>query len=180
MKYPGAKTNSGITQWLINNIPFHSRYFELFAGTAALYRAKRPANENILTDLSEKMVQYLISRNRTNNTLILQADALDILKKLQLTRKDFIYLNPPYPAAARRSGKSYYKHEMLDDSDHVQLLSSMLEADANIMISTRQNDLYEIYLKDWRKEYFDTIDRCGKVMEIIYMNYPPPGYPASV
>jgi hypothetical protein len=76
--------------------------------------------------------------------------------------------------AARRSPARLYKHEM-NDKQHVKLLKTMLPIDANIMISTRQNDLYDEHLKDWRKETFNTLTHRGRpATEIIYMNYPPP------
>lgn len=57
-KYPGAKTGSGMIQFLINHIPHHTRYFELFAGTAALYLAKKPAAiKNVLTDIDIRVVK---------------------------------------------------------------------------------------------------------------------------
>lgn len=191
--YPGAKSGTGIIQWLINNIPFHDRYFELFAGSAQLYYAKQPAETSILNDLDLKVCK---SYPGTNHTYIFNNSATDLLKKpdyptrvrvkgdifvygleylfKNLSRADFIYLDPPYPFSSRRSGKKYYQHEMTD-SDHVQLLTAIRAVDANIMISTRQNDLYDQYLHDWRKASFETMDRAGRCTEIIYMNYPVPG-----
>jgi len=58
--YPGAKRNSGILQFLINNIPEHTRYIEGFAGSAQLYFAKKPAIEgNCLIEIDEITFQQL-------------------------------------------------------------------------------------------------------------------------
>jgi 3'-phosphoadenosine 5'-phosphosulfate sulfotransferase (PAPS reductase)/FAD synthetase/16S rRNA G966 N2-methylase RsmD len=173
MQYPGKKANTGIVQFLINNTPFHTRYFELFAGTGHLYFSKLPAAESLLCDMNADQVAYLISNNRSNNTLILQTNALHLIDTTDFTRSDFLYLDPPYPFLSRRAGRKYYRHEMTDD-DHVQLLTAVRTMDANIMISTRQNELYELHLSDWRKKSFSTMDRAGKVEEIIYMNYQDP------
>lgn len=173
MQYPGKKSNSGIVQFIINNIPLHTRYFELFAGTGNIHFSKRPADENILSDFDVKQVRYLIDNNRSNNTLVIQKTFQDLIAKTVFTGSDFLYLDPPYPLSSRRNAKKYYRHEMTDE-DHVQLLKTVLAMDANIMISTRQNELYELHLKSWRKKLFKTVDRAGACEEIIYMNYPEP------
>lgn len=174
-RYPGAKTNSGIIQFLINNIPYHKRYFELFAGTARLFFEKQPAIDgNFLTDLNQDIVNYLTG-NVPAGTFVLKCSALDLIDQNIFTRSDFIYLDPPYPAKARRNGKAYYKHELITETDHVQLLTAIQAKEANVMISTRQNDLYDNMLSTWRKEVFNTVDRKGAVQEIVYCNYPVPG-----
>lgn len=173
MKYTGAKNNSGILQFFINNIPAHERYFELFAGTAALYYAKKPAKYNVLNDLNPKMVAYHKGRSATN-TFVKQADTLLLVDIFDYTREDFIYLDPPYLLADRRSGKALYKYEMMGEDDHVQLLTAALQLDANIMISCRQNELYESILAGWRRKEFKTVDRGGPCVEVIYMNYQEP------
>ncbi len=89
---------------------------------------------------------------------------------------DFMYLDPPYPEISRRSGKKYYKYEMLTIEEHTNFLNLCRMINANIMISTRQNYLYDLLLSDWRKKEFETVDRQGKVIEVIYMNYPEPDY----
>ena len=176
--YPGAKSNSGIREWMINNIPVHNAYHELCAGSAKLYYAKRPAKWNFLNDANPMVAAYLqanplpgIFTRVTNQNLLLPGDANPLRRAVA---GDFVYLDPPYPTGARRSNRRLYQVEMLSDDDHVQLLSSIRSSKANIMISTRQNDLYEQLLGDWRKAEFATVDRGGATVEVIYMNYPEP------
>lgn len=186
--YPGAKTNSGILQFLINRIPHHERYFELFAGSASLYFAKKLALQNVIMDRDEEVYRalgtklsegypykYIHETPASSTTELSCRDAQQWLwdNTDELRWPDFIYLDPPYPFLSRRSGKSYYRHEMTND-DHVQLLTTIRTVKAKIMISTRQNDLYDEYLYDWRKDVFKTVDRAGRAEEIIYMNYPVP------
>jgi hypothetical protein len=41
--YPGGKRGAGVWQTLLNLIPPHRRWFELFAGGAGLWQRKAPA-----------------------------------------------------------------------------------------------------------------------------------------
>lgn len=178
--YPGAKTNSGIIQFLINNIPVHDRYFELFAGSAQLFRTKRPANVSYLNDVDIDVTRALFNefgediRNEFNSISF-----VDFVLKYKDNERDFnrdcfLYLDPPYPECSRRNGRKYYKYEMLDNKAHITFLTLCKTIDANIMISTRENDLYDEHLPGWRKKVFNTVDRVGPVQEVIYMNYPEP------
>lgn len=175
-RYPGAKTNSGIIQFLINRIPYHTRYCELFAGSAQLCKHKKPAAiKNVLCDIDDRVAKQL-QMQMGDRVDVYRFAALDFIAQAGMksfTRSDFMYLDPPYPFISRRNGKKYYRYEMSDD-DHVQLLTTVLQLDANIIISTRQNDMYDKYLQLWRKETFETVDRQGAVTEVVYMNYQQP------
>lgn len=52
MAYPGGKAGSGVFHKLINLMPPHERYVELFLGGGAVLRNKRPAAESLGVDLS--------------------------------------------------------------------------------------------------------------------------------
>lgn len=59
-----------------------------------------------------------------------------------------IYLDPPYVWSRR--GRKQYRYEM-SDSDHEELLDTSIHSKAKIMLSGYDCELYEKYLKDWRK-----------------------------
>jgi DNA adenine methylase len=59
-----------------------------------------------------------------------------------------IYLDPPYVWSTR--GRKQYRHEM-SDQDHEELLETVISSKAKIMISGYDCELYEKYLKGWRK-----------------------------
>ena len=81
----------------------------------------------------------------------------------------FMYLDPPYLLSAR-SGKQY-RHEMTD-ADHEELLATIIKSRAKIMISGYESDLYNDYLKGWKKEYFQSsAEYHGTRQEVIWMNY---------
>ena len=177
--YIGSKAAHGLLQFIINNIPLHDDYYELFAGSAAVFFNKRPANNHLIMEKDYNQYMALYKKMTTGPHPVKDCAIKYLKSRLQakklnedrgFTRNDFIYLDPPYPMAARSNGKAYYNHEMTDD-DHVQLLSTIVDLDANIMISTRQNDLYNKHLKSWNKKEFLVASRTGAVNEIIYMNY---------
>ena len=134
--YPGAKNGSGIIPWLINNIPYHEVYGEYCAGSGALYFAKKTAKCNILNDINPKVVQSLLSKidSSRSNTAVYNLPVLQMLADYQYCTDDFIYLDPPYHKDDRRSGAEIYDFEMMQDDDHIQLLTAILASTANIMI----------------------------------------------
>lgn len=81
----------------------------------------------------------------------------------------FMYLDPPYLLSARH-GKQYI-HEMTED-DHVELLQTILDNKAKIMISGYKSDLYEQYLSKWNKvELKSCAAYSGERTEVLWMNY---------
>lgn len=61
MRYPGGKNGSGVYQRLISMMPPHDVYIELFAGSAAILRRKRPAALSYAFDLNPKTLVDLAS-----------------------------------------------------------------------------------------------------------------------
>lgn len=171
--YPGAKTNSGILQFLINNIPAHSTYIEACAGSAQLYLAKLPAARNYLCDVDPITLADLRPL-QSASTILQEQSVVATLEKYGYDAGTFIYIDPPYPKDARRAGRAYYRHEMLADESHLQVLTAAQNLRAACMISTRCNRLYSQALKGWRCCSFSTVGHRGPVEELIYMNYPPP------
>lgn len=81
----------------------------------------------------------------------------------------FMYLDPPY-ILGTRTGKQY-KHEMTDQ-DHEDMLKLLRKSKAKIMLSGYESDLYNEYLSDWRKEYFQSCaEHNGTRQEVVWMNY---------
>ncbi len=81
----------------------------------------------------------------------------------------FMYLDPPYLLDVR-SGKQY-KHEMME-GDHEELLKTVLQSRAKIMISGYESEMYSDYLHGWRKESFASHAEGGRPrQETVWMNY---------
>ena len=85
----------------------------------------------------------------------------------------FMYLDPPYLLGTR--ARKQYKHEMTDE-DHEEILQVILRSKAKIMISGYESELYETYLKDWKRmEFRGAAEHGGTRKEIVWTNYRPGG-----
>lgn len=94
--------------------------------------------------------------------------ALEVIERFNYDNV-FMYIDPPY-LLGTRTGKSYM-HEMSDE-DHVKLLETLLQSKAKVMISGYESDMYNDYLKGWKKHYLKSCAEHGKPRtEVIWMNY---------
>lgn len=175
--YTGHKNIAGVFQKIINNIPAHKVYCELFAGSASvLSLITVPADRIILNDLDPFVSNKLISR--FPNTLIYSINAIDFLKKGSYNIYNnpyndfFFFLDPPY-LHSTRTNKELYRYEM-SDSDHVQLLNVVLQSSCNVMIIHPKCKLYDTMLKDWRKVEIKIRYHRKTSIEYLYMNYEAP------
>jgi DNA adenine methylase len=96
-------------------------------------------------------------------------NALDLISKYNRSNV-LMYLDPPYLPSTRRR-KKIYNHEM-SASDHKILLELVTHSNAMIIISGYENDLYDVYLSDWKTDRKIAIDEGGnRRIECIWYNY---------
>jgi len=94
--------------------------------------------------------------------------ALEVIKRFDYENV-FMYIDPPY-LLGTRTGKQY-THEMTD-ADHEELLRTLLQSKAKVMISGYESDMYNNYLRDWNKVSFNCCAEHGKPRtEVVWMNY---------
>lgn len=181
--YFGGKEGAGVYQQIINLIRPHDVYMELFAGNAAVFRHKKPANHsNVIMDLDEQLIatyKDLVpgsTHRHFKKVMYVHADAINFLKNYQFCfpHKYAIYLDPPYPLSSRKSDRDRYKFEMTDEQ-HIELLEIVLALPGHIdvLISTYQNQIYEKYLASWHLTTFQSRTRQGTATEYLYTNYTP-------
>lgn len=173
MSYPGGKNGPGVYQWIINQQPPHERYFELFLGSGAVLRHKRPASMSYGADLD--LHPY---KRHTNvpvpNLRLAEMDAFAVLEQNTFYNSDLIYLDPPYLRHTRNAQRDLYTHE-LDYAQHERLLEIVLNLDAMVQLSGYYSDPYAERLAGWRCVTFQTMTRGGKpATECLWMNYPAP------
>lgn len=103
--------------------------------------------------------------------------AIEVINRFNF-RNVFMYIDPPYPLGTRTAKQ--YKHEMTDE-DHEELLSTLVKSKAKIMISSYDNDMYNEYLKEWDKIYFESNAEYGlRRKEAIWMNFEAPYQQLSI
>ncbi len=174
-RYFGAKFGGGMYQNIINLIPPHKAYFELFGGSLAVFRNKKPALYSHLNDLSSTITPVYLKHFNLPNIKISNLSAIPILQELESLLDpidSFIYLDPPYIKATRRS-IGQYSHEMSDD-DHRVLLDIINHFRCNVMISHYPNHLYDLALANWNTKSFKVMTRHGWQTEKVYFNYEVP------
>ena len=174
MHYPGGKNCAGTYQTIINQIPPHAVFIELFAGSAAITRHKRPAAETILVDRDPEALEMLRGHCPPGTSLD-NADALEVLRALiyreerTLSANTFIYADPPYMHARCR-----YRYEF-NAVGHAELLKLLNLCPCMVMISGYRSSLYNDLVGDWRRLDYSQITRGGvKAIESLWMNYPRP------
>lgn len=177
--YPGGKNGSGVYQTIINLMPPHRVYMELFLGAGSIMRHKKPAKINIGVDMDEIAVQSFSSRTVKNDGAgsesftIKNDDAFRILREYDFKGDEFVYLDPPY-LHETRSKKKLYNHE-LSDKDHIKLLGLIKDLPCMVMISGYWSELYSSMLSDWNTETFQAMTRGGKpATEWLWYNYQEP------
>ena len=169
--YKGHKGIPGVYQKIINHIPKHSKYIELFAGSAAIYSLMTvPVRTVILNDINPEVYSNLTVRYP--GTIVTNENAIRILQSNLniLAKETFIFLDPPYLHSTRPNGTNLYDFEMTD-SDHVQLLTAALQMNCFIMIIHPKCELYDTYLKDWYKIEVKIRYNNKTSIECLYMNY---------
>lgn len=171
--YRGNKSVNGLYQFIINQIPPHEIYYELFLGSGAILRHKKQAGITYGIDCNRSVIDTW-KESAPKWVTIKQDNALKIIPSIPKNSPSvFVYLDPPYYYPSRRSAKAIYNCE-LTNSDHEKLLSAVLKVKFNCMISSYENMLYESYLSTWRKKSFNICVHGKVAKEIIYMNYPEP------
>lgn len=168
--YRGNKNIPGIYQWIINRIPPHKHFYEVFAGSAAIANRIESAAATYLNDCNAGVTDALNCSFQKMAT-ITNMPAVQLLTTLLPGSKDiFVYCDPPYMLSTRGSQRRIYEYEM-SDNDHKEFLSVVRTAKFNCMISHYECNLYNEMLQGWSKEYKAVSYHGKSVNECIYYNY---------
>jgi DNA adenine methylase len=176
MNYPGSKNGSGVYQQIINQLPPHDLYVELFAGSGAILRKKRPAACSIAIDADPSAVAAMRSSDEIPlATNIIHGDVMDWLSQNKKPLANtVIYADPPYLMESRSAGREIYNREFHTEAEHIQLLDALLQLDCPVAISGYWSQLYMDKLRSWRWITFTGQTRGGPQTEWLWMNYPEP------
>ncbi len=171
--YPGNKKIYGVYHKIINNIPEHSRYFELFAGSGAIANLLYdiPGDTDIfINDINNQVTN---SYNYPCDTIISNLSIIDFFNKNIFTSADFLFLDPPYFLDTRSKSKQVlYGDFEMTESDHIQFLSEVQKIKSKIMIIHPDCNLYNDALQSWRKIPIKIRYNRKTSIENLYMNYP--------
>jgi len=169
--YFGGKNGNGTYQTIINEIPRHQHYVELFLGSGAIIKNKKPAHTNTGLEINPAVIaEYHYESSKAYK--VMNRCAIKFLQQNTFSKDTFIYVDPPYLLDTRKSDHRY-KHELTKDQ-HVKILQILSSITAMVCISAYDNPLYNKMLKGWRTKKFMNTTRRGLVEETLYMNYPAP------
>jgi len=183
MNYPGGKNGSGVCQTIINQIPPHDVYIEVFAGSGAVLRAKRPAHVNVVIDIYASCTDVL---SQLPDVVVINGDAISSLRSVVANpvyagSRIFVYADPPYlkkdidGSNVRSSQADIYEYEFDTVEQHLKLLNLLKSLDCMLMLSGYWSRLYENELQGWRTITYQSMTRAGRpATEWLWMNYPEP------
>lgn len=171
--YLGAKTGSGVYQAIINLIPPHDTYIELFLGTGAILTRKEKSNREIGIDLNSACIKAI--RNTHPDVELHNMDAFKFINNFNFEEsgRTVIYCDPPYVHETRTSNKRY-KYEFTDQ-DHIKLIETLkkLPSTCRVLLSGYRSNLYDELVADWWSVDFQTMTRGGVRTETIWANFTP-------
>lgn len=166
--YLGAKNGSGVYQTIINLLPPHDTYIELFLGTGAVMKRKAPASRQIGIDLNRECIDGFESEHDVE---LLNVCAFDFMRSFDFSSsgRTVIYADPTYVRETRTSN-ARYKFE-LTDQQHVELLDILESVDAFVLLSGYRNRIYERLT--WWSVDFQAMTRGGVRTETVWCNFEP-------
>ena len=174
MNYPGSKNGEGVWQTIINQIPPHRVYVELFAGSAAILRRKRPAQFNAAVEIDGQTVDAL-RIHLPASVSVYHEDGLHWLQQHPAGADWFIYVDPPYLFETRRGGEGrIYRYEYGSLIQHNALLMELRRSKAMVTVSGYRHPVYDDLLHDWRRLDYTAQTRQGPATESLWMNYAVP------
>lgn len=173
--YTGHKDINGVYHKIINNIPEHKIYKEIFCGSSRIAKkliSAVPAGvKYYLNDLDRSVTDKLDCTGP--DVFISNCNALKLLLELLTAGTDtFVFMDPPYLHSTRPNSTKLYKYEMTD-KHHIEMLTSVLQLKCNVMIIHPKCPLYDKMLSSWRKVEVKIRYNKKTSIECLYMNYDP-------
>lgn len=177
MTYDGGKNGDGVWQTIINQMPPHRHYVELFLGSGAVMRRKRPAPGMNIGIEKDPITCAAVK------SLLPTVDVItgDVLEWLTLYGKGplpdtLIYADPPYLMETRSCQRDLYRCEFATVDEHKRLLALLDASKAMVVLSGYASSLYDALLPapKWRKLTFIAGSHGGPREECLWMNYPGP------
>lgn len=182
--YQGGKNGAGVYQTIINCIPWHWRYVEAFAGSAAIFRNKLHARGgSILIERDPVQAEKLRSQAAwkldawRGEVQVIEGNALELLASLKLGAQDFVYLDPPYHPDARRDLELYSFELTVVDHDHLvtSLLPALSDRGVKFALSGYRTASYDdaAAAHGWHRTDYQAMTRRGVVTESLWTNFDP-------
>lgn len=136
-----------------------------------MLRHKAPAKLNIGVDCDEAVIREFFDHFGSQFKFVL-ARAEDFLAGYPFVGDEFVYADPPYWPASRRSHRGPYRHDYTE-AEHVYLLRLLRKLPCAVMVSGYGNTTYDEMLCGWRKRVFTGTSHGGRREETVWFNFEP-------
>jgi hypothetical protein len=168
MGYLGAKSGSGVYQAIVAAMPPHDTYIETHLGTGVVMRAKPPAMRSIGLELDPETLAAFAPAYPVE---LHNVDCIAFLRTFDFASagRVLVYADPPYVLASRTSDKRY-RFDFTDD-DHRQLVATLRDLPASVLLSGYPSALYDELLPDWPSIQFQAMTRGGPRTEQLWRNF---------
>lgn len=173
--YPGSKGAAGLAERIIRQMPPHTTYIEAFAGGAAVFRRKRPADRSILIDADPAVCEALRAAHAEASCCDVVCDSvIDWLAfaRWAIDGRTLLYLDPPYLRETRT--RLLYDFEFHSPDEHTALIALLVKLPCMVMLSGYRSKLYAKLLKNWRTVDIPAMTRGGKRIETLWCNFEEP------
>jgi DNA adenine methylase len=177
VNYDGGKNGAGVWQRIINLMPPHENFAELFGGSCAIARRKRPApGRNIIVEVDPRTVAAV----KPELPAVFEVYCGDALRWLRHQQKFcnladwLLYVDPPYMRSTRSCQTDLYRHEFGNWSEHQLLIDLLTRSGARVLLSGYRSREYDTALAEWQRHDFIAGSRGGPRTESLWFNFPPP------
>lgn len=178
MSFSGNKAIPGVIHKIINNIPPCTKFYEPFAGSAAVSSfLSLLSGINVrffLNDLDPAVIANIDYPAGSTVTNVNGISLLQSLNNIMADKDTFVFMDPPYLKSTRLNSLFLYDYDM-SVPDHELLLSLAAGASYNCMIIHPVCDLYNHHLKSFFKIPVKIRYHSKTSNEALYMNYPSTG-----
>lgn len=172
-RYPGGKNQDGVYQLIINQIPAHRKWVECCAGSAAITRRIKAAEERFCIEIDQQQCERL-DISLPDSVFISCGNFMELLPLSDLTADSyFLFIDPPYMKSTRTGKQDIYRHEWSNE-DHIAFLAWVVNVECPVLITHPVCEFYSYALKDWRFIDYTYQSRGGNRSDRIWMNYPEP------
>ena len=169
----GSKGGAGVAQRIVSLMPPHALYIEAFAGLAAVGRLKRPSGCDVFVERDVHRASSLLTMLPASAHLVI-GDVMQVIAPERVPADAVVYCDPPYLMSVRRSSRQYYRHELVDETQHERFLAWACRLPCRVLISGYASALYDSKLSGWRVVQFSAQTRGGTATETVWCNFPEP------
>ncbi len=169
VRFPGGKFRC--YQKLVNLIPPHRVYIETHLGGGAVLRNKAPAAISFGIDCDPAVIRTFVG-HFDSRYRFLTATAEEFLAGYRFWGDEFVYSDPPYWPASRRTRRSPYLSDYTE-RQHVDLLRTLGRLPCPVMISGYANGTYDKALSGWGRCVFMGTSHAGQREEVVWLNFRP-------